>query len=219
MEKVKRTFFTAKNITYLAVFAALIIILQLCSGFIAISTTRMSFVLVPIVLGGMLMGVGVGTILGLLFGIIVIVTAVVGLDAFTLYMLNDSPVFTVFLCLLKGVAAGFIPAVLYKLIAKKNKYVAVFIAAICAPIVNTGIFVAGAFIISNTIVDAMSSIGYDVMGLSASYIIIVGCAGVNFLVELAINIICSPALYTVNRVILKQLSNRKYKKYSTNDKP
>ena len=83
MEKVKRTFFTAKNITYLAVFAALIIILQLCSGFIAISTTRMSFVLVPIVLGGMLMGVGVGTILGLLFGIIVIVTAVVGLDAFT----------------------------------------------------------------------------------------------------------------------------------------
>lgn len=209
MEKVKKTFFTAKNVTYLAVFVALIIVLQMCSSFIKIGTTSFSFVLVPIVLGGMLMGVSVGAALGAVFGIIVLVAALSGLDPFTLYLLNENPVFTVFLCLIKGVAAGAVPALLYKLISRKNKYVAVFIAAAAAPIVNTGLFIAGAFIISGTIGDAMTSLGVDIGGLSPFYIILVLCVGVNFFVELAINIVCSPAIYSVNRVIEKQIAKNK----------
>ena len=187
MEKVKKTFFTAKNITYIAVFAALIIVLQMCSSFIKIGATSFSFVLVPIVLGGMLMGVSVGAALGALFGVIVLVAALAGLDPFTLYLLGENPAFTVFLCL-----------------------IAVFVAAASAPIMNTGLFIAGAFIISGTVGDAMTSLGVDISGLSPFYIILVLCVGVNFFVEFAINLICSPAIYTVNRVIEKQISrNRK----------
>ena len=189
MEKVKKTFFTAKNITYIAVFAALIIVLQMCSSFIKIGATSFSFVLVPIVLGGMLMGVSVGAALGALFGVIVLVAALAGLDPFTLYLLGENPAFTVFLCLIKGIAAGVVPALLYKLVSKKNGYVAVF---------------------SGTVGDAMTSLGVDISGLSPFYIILVLCVGVNFFVEFAINLICSPAIYTVNRVIEKQISrNRK----------
>ena len=210
MEKVKKTFFTAKNITYIAVFAALIIALQMCSSFIKIGATSFSFVLVPIVLGGMLMGVSVGAALGALFGVIVLVAALAGLDPFTLYLLGENPAFTVFLCLIKGIAAGVVPALLYKLVSKKNGYVAVFVAAASAPIMNTGLFIAGAFIISGTVGDAMTSLGVDISGLSPFYIILVLCVGVNFFVEFAINLICSPAIYTVNRVIEKQISrNRK----------
>ncbi len=209
MEKVKKTFFTAKNITYLAVFVALIIVLQMCSSFIKIGTTSFSFVLVPMVLGGMLMGVSVGAALGAVFGIVVLIAALSGLDPFTLYLLNENPVFTVFLCLIKGIAAGAVSALLYKVISRKNKHVAVFVASAAAPIVNTGLFIAGAFIISGTIEGAMTSLGVDIAGLSPFYIILVLCVGVNFFVELAINIVCSPAIYTVNRVIEKQIAKNK----------
>ena len=211
MEKVK-TFFTAKNVSYLAVFVALIVVLQMCSSFIKIGSTPFSFVLVPIVLGGMLMGVGVGAALGAVFGLTVIVAALCGLDAFTLYLLTANPVFTVALCLVKGIAAGAIPALLYKLVSIKNRYVAVFVAAAAAPIVNTGIFVVGAFFITGTIGDAFASFGTDVSGLSPIYIVLVLCVGVNFFVELAINIVCSPALYTVNRVVEKQFARYKKRK-------
>lgn len=209
MEKVKKTFFTAKNITYVAVFVALIIVLQMCSSFIKIGTTSFSFVLVPIVLGGMLMGVSVGAALGAVFGVVVLIAALSGLDPFTLYLLNENPLFTVFLCLAKGVAAGAVPALLYRLVARKNGHVAVFVASAAAPVVNTGLFIAGAFVISGTIEGAMTSLGVDIAGLSPFYIILVLCVGVNFFVEFAIDIICSPALYTVNRVIEKQFSKGK----------
>ena len=211
MEKVK-TFFTAKNVTYLAVFVALIIVLQMCSSFIKIGSTSFSFVLVPIVLGGMLMGVGVGAILGAVFGLTVIVAAFCGLDSFTLYMITENPIFTVALCLIKGIAAGVVSSLLYKVISLKNRYVAVFVAAAAAPIVNTGIFVIGAFFTLGTISGAFASFGTDVSGLSPIYIVFVMCVGVNFFVELAISIVCSPALYTVNRVIEKQFMRHKKRK-------
>lgn len=216
MEKVKKTFFTAKNVTYIAVFAALIIVLQMCSSFIKIGATSFSFVLVPIVLGGMLMGPAAGSALGALFGIIVLIAALAGLDPFTLYLLGENPVFTVVLCLVKGIAAGLVPSLLYKLISLKNRYAAVFVAAASAPIVNTGIFVIGAFFISGTIGDAMTSFGVDITGLSPFYIILVLCVGVNFFVELAINIVCSPAIYTVNRVVEKQFAKTRKHKHNDN---
>lgn len=216
MEKVKKTFFTAKNITYLAVFAALIIVLQMCAGYIKIGTTSLSFVLVPIVLGGVLMGPAAGCALGALFGAITVICGATGLDQFTLYLLGETPLFTIFLCFAKAIAAGVIPALLYKVIARKNKYVAVFAAAFAAPVINTGLFIAGAFIISGTISNAMSSLGINIAGLSPIYIVFVLVVGVNFFVELAINAVCSPAIYTINKVVEKQFFKSKSNKARKN---
>ena len=48
----KQIFFTSKNITFLGVLTALIIVLQvLGSNIVVFGTVRLSFVLVPIVLG------------------------------------------------------------------------------------------------------------------------------------------------------------------------
>lgn len=88
---------------------ALVIVLQTCSGFFTFGTTSLSFVLVPIVLGSILLGVGAGAFLGAVFGLVVIFDAVGGLDPFTIVLLGDSPVFTVFLCLAKGIAAELFP--------------------------------------------------------------------------------------------------------------
>lgn len=200
MEKAKPVFFNAKNIAYLAVLTALVIVLQTCSGFFTFGTTSLSFVLVPIVLGSILLGVGAGAFLGAVFGLVVIFDAVGGLDPFTIVLLGDSPVFTVLLCLIKGIAAGVVPALLYKLISRKNKRAAVIAAAVSAPIANTGLFILGGLVLSDVL-----SANFVADGTTVIYFLIVGCAGVNFLIEFAINLVLSPALYTVTRVVEKQI--------------
>lgn len=209
MEKQKKAFFNAKYVSYMGVLTALVIALQMLSGFMKIGATTFCLVLVPIVLGGLLLGIVAGAILGGVFGFVVIIDALIGLDPFTLYLLGEQPVFTVLLCLVKGIAAGVIPALVYKFIAKKNKYVGVFAASILAPICNTGIFAIGAFIIMQPILDYLTAAGMDVSGLSPAYIVFVVLITVNFFVELAINLFLAPAVYTVNNVVEKRLSMRK----------
>lgn len=209
MEKQKERFFSAKYVSYLGVLCALVIALQMLSGFMKVGATAFCLVLVPIVLGGMILGIAAGAILGGVFGLVVIIDALIGLDPFTLFLLGESPFFTVALCLLKGIAAGAIPAFIYKLISKKNKYVAVFVASALAPVCNTGVFAVGAFMIMQPILDFLTAANMDVSGLSPAYIVFVVLITVNFFVELAINLVLAPAVYTVNNVVSKRISVRK----------
>ena len=71
-----KRFFTARNIAFLAVLVALIVVLQLWGGNIRIGGTPLSFVLVPIVIGAVMLGPGAGALLGFLFGVITIVMAI-----------------------------------------------------------------------------------------------------------------------------------------------
>lgn len=203
--KTKSNFFTAKYVAYLGVLTALVIAFQMLSGFMKIGTTAFCLVLVPIVLGGMLLGIAAGAILGGIFGLIVIIDGLIGLDhSFTLYLLNVQPFFTVALCILKGVAAGVIPALVYKFLSVKNKYVAAFVAAVLAPVCNTGVFAIGALLMLDSILPALGN-----PTNSPAYVVFVLLIGVNFFVELAINLVLAPAVYTVNGVVEKRISVRK----------
>lgn len=194
----KEKLFTSKNVTYLAVLLAFVIVLQLFGSYIKIGATTFSFVLVPIVLGGILLGPVFGMILGFAFGLTVLLMGVFAVDGFTMILFNDSPIITTLICLVKGVAAGVVPAFVYRWISKKNKYVAVFVASATAPIVNTGLFIIGALFLSSTL---QANFLQD--GTSVIYFLVIVCAGVNFLVELAINLVLAPAVYRVAEVVNK----------------
>lgn len=203
----EKKFFSAKTVTGLAVLLALVIVLQIWGGSIRIGTTPLSFVLVPIVVGGMVYGVAAGSFLGLAFGVIVLIYGITGVDGFTAILFNDHPFWTAVLCLGKGVAAGAAAGLTFRLMKKENAYVGTFLAAATAPIVNTGLFVLGALAFLKDTLQA----NFVASGSSVIYFLIIGCAGVNFLVELAINLVCAPALYTVVRLIKKEngVGNRK----------
>ncbi len=194
--------FSAKNIAYFSVLLALVVVLQTCGGFFVIGTTSLSFVLVPIVLGAILLGPWAGGALGLAFGFIVLMYGVAGTDGFTAYLLADAPVMTVLICLVKGVAAGIVPGFVYRVIARKNTFVAAVAASFTAPVVNTGLFIVGCLIISGTIATQFTATG------SASeilYFLFIVCAGTNFLIELGLNLVLAPA---VHRVVLVVEGNR-----------
>ena len=128
MEKTKRSFFTAKNISYLAVLVALVAVLQCFGGNIKIAGLSLNLALVPIALGAILFGPLVGSILGFICGLIVTIYGVSGSEPFTFFLFGQSPVITVLLCLVKTTAAGAVAGWIYRLIAKKSKIAAVFVA-------------------------------------------------------------------------------------------
>lgn len=208
--KSEKKFFSARRVTYLAVLVALVVVLQLWGSAIPIGPAglNLSFVLVPITLGAIILGPICGMILGFVFGFVVLMTGVTGSNFFTSYVFNDSPVFTTLTCIVKGVAAGGIGGLLYQLVAKKNIYVATIVASIAVPVVNTGLFILGALCMSGSITDFADAFMPDVAGNNIIYIIIIGLVTVNFFIELAINLICAPALYTVDRVVTKSIKAR-----------
>lgn len=190
----------AAKIALIAIFAALIVALQVFGGFLKIGTVSLSFVLVPIVLGGMVGGVWVGTALGAVFGVVTVVMGLAGADVFTQYLLSSAPVATVAVCLVKATAAGFLSAFVFRVVSKKNVLVATFAAAVVAPVVNTGIFIAGMLLMKTTLLALMESFG---AGTDVIYFLFIGCAGVNCLVELGLNVVLAPALYRVLKAVVR----------------
>ena len=193
----RKKFFTSRNIAFLAVLVALVVVLQVMSTLIGrLGGTPLSLVLIPVVLGAVMLGPLAGTLLGFIFGVVVAVCGVTGFDGWTFLLFTEQPVLTVLLCLVKGTAAGAAAGLLNKLIARKNRYAGVIVASLAAPVVNTGIFVAGAFLMSGAIESVMAATNVEA-GTSLVYYVIIGLAGVNFLIEFAINAVASPAIYRV----------------------
>ena len=192
----EKRFFTAKNVTILGVLTAIIVVLQIFGSYFRIGTISLSFVLVPIVIGGILTGVIGGTILGFIFGVITLVMGIVGADQFTFFLFSDHPFLTILTCVIKGSAAGFMSGFVYKLLKDKNLTLSTFAASAVAPIVNTGLFIVGAFCMADTLNSNFVAENSNVV-----YFIFIGCAGINFLIELAINLVLAPSVCKIIKAV------------------
>lgn len=177
----------------LGIFVALVLVIQLLGGAVKVGPISISLVLIPIAVGGILLGPLCGAVLGLTFGVATVIGGLTGADPFTATLLNSGAwgaVFTTLLCLVKGTMAGFVSALIYKLLAQKSKVAAVLLAAVAAPVVNTGLFILGALTVLNSLI-TQNFVG---SGSNIIYFVFIGCAGVNFLIELAVNVIFTPAI-------------------------
>lgn len=177
----------------LGIFVALVLVIQLLCGAVKVGPISISLVLIPIAVGGILLGPLCGAVLGLTFGVATVIGGLTGADPFTATLLNSGAwgaVFTTLLCLVKGTMAGFVSAFIYKLLAPKSKVAAVLLAAVAAPVVNTGLFILGALTVLNSLI-TQNFVG---SGSNIIYFVFIGCAGVNFLIELAVNVIFTPAI-------------------------
>lgn len=178
------------NMTITALLFAIVIILQTVGGSFKIGGTSFSFVLLPIVVGSITMGAVTGGFLGLVFGVITVISGITAQDFFTFTLIQAEPVFTVLVCLVKAILAGVVPALVYKALKGKNSTVAIFLAAASAPIANTLVFIVGGLLFFGKALTDAGFLGTN----SLLYFLVIGCAGINFVVELAINIIFAPAI-------------------------
>lgn len=184
-----------RNIAILGLFSAVTVVLQLLSYIIKIGTFNLSLVLIPIVLGAYLYGVKVGAVLGGVFGLVVTICCFTGLDAGGYILVNANPVITSAICIVKGILAGAASGTVAKLLKGKNEYLAVVLAALTAPLVNTGVFVAAMFGFFKDILAAWAG------GTNVVAYVITGLVGINFLIEFTINAVMAPSLLRVTKAV------------------
>ena len=188
------------KMTELALLTAIVIVFQLLGSFIHIGPTSISLVLVPIVVGACLLGVGGGAFLGLVFGFMTLIAGITGSDYFTNVLFTAQPVATTVICLGKATACGVCAGLVFKALKNKNLYLASLLAAATAPIVNTGLFILGGlFLVNKTLETAFVAEGQTVV-----YFVVIVCAGLNFIAELLLNMIVSPAFPTIYKAVEKQ---------------
>ncbi len=185
--KTKASNLSAETLTYGAILTALVVVLQLLGSFIRLGPFSISLVLVPIVIGAALCGKYMGAWLGLVFGVTVLMSG----DA-ALFMAFHVPgaIITV---LMKGVACGLVSGLVYQLLAKKNQTVAVIIAAITCPIVNTGVFVLGCWTFFLKDLPAIANT-IDAVFTGNITFVVLGLVGANFLFELGANLVLGPVI-------------------------
>lgn len=181
-----------RKMVYLAILSALVFVLQFVSMWMRFTLFSITLVLIPIVIGSALCGKWAGAWLGFVFGVAVLATG----DAASFLVIN--PFGTVLTVLLKGTVAGFGSGLVYSLLESKNRYLAVVIAAISAPILNSGIFIVGSYVFFlDALKDWASAFGYANVHLY----IILGLVGINFLIELGTNCILAPAVLRIVDVV------------------
>ncbi len=179
-----------------AILTALVIILQFMGSFIKFGPFSVSLVLIPIVIGAATCKKGIGAWLGLVFGLVVLISG----DA-ALFLAVNVPG-TILTVLLKGTACGYVAALCYSLIEKYNKYVAVIVAAIVCPVVNTGIFLLGCLaFFMDTVSGWAQAAG---LGGGVAHYMIFGLVGANFLFELAVNILLCPIVVRILNIFRKK---------------
>lgn len=183
--------FSTRKLTGLAILTALVVILQFLpikGPFFLITLT-----LIPIVIGSALYGAFAGAWLGFIFGVTVLLSG----DAAAFLTINIPG--TIATVLVKGTLAGLAAGLVYKLASKVNRYFGVICAALVAPVVNTGIFLLGCrLFFMDTVNGWAAASGYENVG---AYMIL-SLVGINFLIELGVNMVCSP-------VILRLINIRK----------
>ena len=171
-----------RTLTGTAMLTAIIIVLQLIGSYIKFGQFSISLVLIPIVLGAALFGVASGTWLGLAFGIVVLISG----DAALFMAIN--PIGTVITVLLKGVLAGAASAAVYRLVEKKSRFAAVLLASFVCPVVNTGVFLLGCLVFFMDYIRDMAGDSNVLVYMIVSYV------GINFVIELVINLVLNPAM-------------------------
>lgn len=215
MEKVKKTFFTAKNIATVGVLMALVVVLQVFAGSINIANlVTLNFSLIPIVLGAIVLGPVAGAILGFANGIVILIQVILTPSGFYYIIWTYSPLVTTLICLVKTTVAGFAGGMVFRVISKKNTLAATFVASALVPIINTSLFVLGCLCMSDTILTHQNTLP-QYQGMNIFIFICVGLVTFNFFIELALNLIVSPALNSVYRVVEKQFIHNKKRAVKT----
>ncbi|MDR1663996.1 MAG: ECF transporter S component [Clostridiales bacterium] len=186
-----------KRLVGMAILIALIVVLQMVAGVIKVGAFSITLTLVPIVVGAAMYGAVPGCLLGLAFGAVVLMNCVSGVDPGGNMLWAANPALTACLCLFKGGAAGFCSGLMYKLVAKKNFFAGVICAAVVCPAVNTGVFIAAMILFYR---ETLLLWAGETHFLTYAF---VALAGVNFLIELAVNIVLSPAVIRVLKAAKK----------------
>ena len=184
------------RLTGLALMTAIIVVLQVVASFVKFGPFPITLALAPIIIGAALYGPKAGAYLGGVFGIVVLLACILGWDSGGSILWNANPFLTAVICLGKGILSGLCAGLVYRAVAGSGRshgrmLGGSILAGIVSPVVNTGLFCLCLTLLFHDILLSWAG------GTEVVYYILFVLTGINFLVELAVNLVLSTVIVRV----------------------
>ena len=126
------------NLVLLALFVGLIFLLgQTPLGLIPLGWCNVTLLVIPVAIGTIYMGMKSGLVLGLAFGATSMVSALIKPSVLVGTLMGASPLAVVVMTFLPRLCIPLVIWGVYTLLAKKQKHIAVAVAAACGSLTNT----------------------------------------------------------------------------------
>ena len=188
-----------KRMVGIALLMAMVIVLQFVGSMIPPigGTVSISLVLIPIIVGAAIYGPSAGAILGLTFAVVTLINCITGADPGGAMVFQANPFMCILVVVAKSVLCGMAAGAVYRLLKKKNAYLAMLCAAIICPIINTGVFITCMMLFFKPVLSAWAG-GTDIV----TYVL-TGLVLFNFVPEMILNIVFSPAGHQITRIVNK----------------
>ena len=141
-QKVKRQV-NVRYIAELGMFIGVILLMKLTGlSSIPVGPLVMTFTMIPIAVGAMLLGPLAGTILGFVFGVTSLYDAITGKSPMTAAFFAVSPFMTVLLCIGTRTLVGYLTGLLFRVFQKfdRHRIWSYFAGGLLAPMLNTILF-------------------------------------------------------------------------------
>ena len=185
-----------RRLTGLALMTAIIVVLQVVASFVKFGPFPITLALAPIIIGAALYGPKAGAYLGGVFGIVVLLACILGWDSGGSILWNANPFLTAVICLCKGILSGLCAGLVYRAVAGSGRshgrmLGGSILAGIVSPVVNTGLFCLCLTLLFHDILLSWAG------GTEVVYYILFVLTGINFLVELAVNLVLSTVIVRV----------------------
>ena len=185
-----------RRLTGLALLTAIVAVLQVVASFIKFGPFTITLALAPILIGAALYGPKAGAYLGGVFGLVVLIACILGWDPGGSTLWNANPFLTACICLVKGIAAGLAAGAVYRAIvggsrAHGRMMTGSIVAGVVSPLVNTGLFVLALTLLFHDILVKWAA------GSELIYYIVFVLTGINFVLELVLNLVLSTVIVRV----------------------
>ena len=127
-----------RNLVLLAVLAALIFLMgQTPLGLIPLGFCNVTILVIPVAVGTLYMGWKNGLVLGAAFAATSLLSALAKPSALVATLMGASPVLAIVMTVVPRLCIPLVIWGVYKLLAKKQKHIAVAVAAACGSLTNT----------------------------------------------------------------------------------
>lgn len=187
-----RTSSRTLTLVQLAVLSSIIILLGFTPiGFLKVGIISITFIVIPVAIGAIMLGPTAGAVLGAVFGAVSFAQCF-GFDSFGVFLLGIDPVKTFIMCFFPRVLVGFLTGLTYRLLSKiiksGSKTVASIAASLVCPLSNTLLFMGTLILLFGGNADVLSA-----FGVNAAWAIFT-VIWLNAAVEAAVTLVVSAAV-------------------------
>lgn len=187
---------TTAYLVKISLLAAVVVLMAFTPlGYLRVGALSITFLVVPVTVGSIVLGPFGGMILGAIFGITSFVQCF-GLDPFGTTLFSINPIFTFIVCIPTRMLMGLLAGLVFKAMAASNKkgvrIASVFVTSVLGPLFNT-IFFMTAFCLCFYNTEYVQGF-VTTLGAANPLVFVMLFVGVNGAVEIVVNfIVCTAA--------------------------